>query len=416
MPRRRARGEGTILKRKYTREDGTSYFRYYARVTATWDGKKQRYKPGPMRETEKEAKADLIQLQKLSQRGELGVGGKQRLSEYLESWLQDVAVKRKYGGYRAYYQSVHAYLIPGMGHMRLDQIKTTHVQTMLNDLFKELRKNGRKGESVVRHAKATLGKALEDAITLGILPTDSANPCRRVEIPAETTKPMTVWTPEEAGKFLTKAKDTYLYPIIYTALTSGMREGELCALRWRDVEPIEVDGRKLLRLHVRNTLITVPKRHTEVAKLKMRHLYENHFLDVPKTKKSLGSVLVAEDTRELLEEHRAKQKELAKDKRYTNLELVFPHPNGTPYAVTDVLKAYKEIFTDSGIPYITFHELRDSHASLLQNLTGDVAVVSERLRHSKKSTTVDKYVHTLTSARLDGVVTLEQLFKLKKAA
>lgn len=416
MPRRRARGEGSILKRKYTRDDGTVYYRYYARVTATWDGKKQKYKVGSLRETEKQAKQDLMHLQKLSQRGELGVGGKQRLSEYLESWLEDVAVKRKYGGYRSYYQSVHANLIPRLGHMRLDQIKTTHVQTMLNELFRDLRKRNRKGESVVRHAKATLGKAFEDAITLGVLPTDYANPCRRVEIPAETTKPLTVWTPEEALKFLDVARETFLYPIIYTALTSGLREGELCALRWRDLEVVEADGRTLLRLHVRNTLITVPKRHTAVAKMKMRHLYENHYLDVPKTRKSLSSVLVAEDTRELLEQHKAKQAEAAKAKTYNNLELVFPHPDGTPYAVTDVLKAYKEIVTNAGVPPITFHDLRDSHASLLQNLTGDLAVVSERLRHSKKSTTADKYVHTLTSARLDGVVTLEQLFKLKKAA
>ena len=87
---KRAAGEGTIRKRTYTNANGKNYKRWFARVTVTWDGKKKTSKDGPMRETQEEAKEDLRRLQKLLAAGNLETRSKQRLSEYLEEWLEPV--------------------------------------------------------------------------------------------------------------------------------------------------------------------------------------------------------------------------------------------------------------------------------------------------------------------------------------
>jgi hypothetical protein len=59
MPRRRAKGEGTIIKRIITRSDGSTFTRFHARITSLYDGEKQRRHDGPRRKSEAEAKRDL---------------------------------------------------------------------------------------------------------------------------------------------------------------------------------------------------------------------------------------------------------------------------------------------------------------------------------------------------------------------
>ena len=425
MPRRRARGEGYIDVRHYTRKDGTNYKRYYARVTAYNDGKKQIQKPGPMRKTEKEAKIDLQRMQHEFNRNELSVGAKPLIKDYLVTWLKNVSITKKFGTYQTYYQTVKADLIPAVGHIKLDKLKHEHVQKMVNDIFRRARENvhsppkgklknrqAKDGKALARKALATLRKAFEDAIYSGLMPRDYHNPCRRVVAPSEEAKPLTIWTPEESARFLVEAKKTRLYPIIYTALTSGMREGELCALRWQDLEEIDVihEGkvRKLLKININHTLKKSVKSQAAIAKIKMKHLHGQFYLDTPKTKKSLGSILVAEDTRELLTHHKATQVKTSID-----LGLVFPASSGAPQNPRNLLRDYQKIIKSAGVSVITFHDLRDSHISLLQSHNVDLAVLSERARHSRKSTTADKYVHTVTSSRLEGVMSLEAMLGKK---
>ena len=75
------------------------------------------------------------------------------------------------------------------------------------------------------------------------------------------------------------------------------------------------------------------------------------------------------------------------------------------------MRDYKALIRKAEVPELSFHDLRDTHSSRLQALGKELAVVSERLRHSRKSTTADKYTHTLSSSRTEGAVTLEELFK-----
>jgi integrase len=412
MPRR-APGEGTIRKRTMQRDDSGSYVRWFARVTTGWDGKRKKSKDGPLRKTQKEAANDLKALQKQLQAGTIESRGKERLADYLESWLEHIALNKKYGTYRSYYQSLHTYVIPRIGHMRLDKVRRVHIQDLANEIYKDARERGKDGRATVRKAVASLRKALEDAIRQELLPGDRVNPCSRVEIPAEYSKPIMPWTPEEVARLFEVAKTTRHYAIIYTALTTGMREAELLGLKWSDLESTTLDQRLYVIIHIRRILVTATKKHLEVAHLKLDHVHGRYFFDTPKTKKSMGSILAAEDTWQVLGEHKERQEAERQrlGERWYTYDLVFPATGGLPQSQRNLLRDYRAIVERAGIPYLTFHDLRDMHSSRLQAAGVELAAVSQRLRHSRPSTTADKYTHPLSGSRVSAAMTLEQLLR-----
>ena len=115
----------------------------------------------------------------------------------------------------------------------------------------------------------------------------------------------------------------------------------------------------------------------------------------------------------LLTKHREAQREHAAKLggRWHELGIVFPASNGTPQSPHNLLRDYKKLIALAGVPSIVFHDLRDTHASRLIAEGVDITVVSERLRHSRVSTTLDKYAHGIKSKRKAGAITLEALFK-----
>ena len=217
------------------------------------------------------------------------------------------------------------------------------------------------------------------------------------------------------------ARQSPIWSIIYTALTSGLREGELCALRWQDLEELDLtvngEPRRFLKLNVKHTLVVVPKKDHEVARLRnMQCVVGSYFLDTPKTRKSAGHVLVAEDTLELLQKLKDEQLEASKDERYQNLGFVFASRYGAPRHPSKLHALFTELVIQAEVPRLTFHELRDSHLSRLQSLNVDLAATSGRARHSRISTTADKYLHTLSANELNAVKTLDELFGFKQEA
>jgi hypothetical protein len=132
MPRRRARGEGAILKRVFKRPDSSSYTRFYARITVAYDGLKQQKQDGPMRKMEKEAKADLAALLKAQETGQLTTRADQTLNDYLDGWLAQGAKTLKYRTYETYEMDLRNHVRPRFGRMKLSKIHKTDVQNMVN--------------------------------------------------------------------------------------------------------------------------------------------------------------------------------------------------------------------------------------------------------------------------------------------
>jgi integrase len=408
MPRKSANGNGTVKKRMVKRGDGSTYRRWYARITVGWDADGKRIRQdGPLRKTQSEALADLAELQRQASRGLLSTDSAQTLDEYLDTWLAQVIRTNKFRTYQTYESDLRKHVRPHLGQKQLRHIKKTDVQNMANQVFTDARAAGHDGAASVRKARAALRKALQDAIDLDIL---EVNPCAGIKVPSEKVSEIEVWTPDEAKAYFEAARAHPLYPLFYTAITTGMRQGELCGLKWQDLE-VREDG---ARFNIRRTLVIVPKRFQDVAAQnpELEHVFGTYYFNSPKTKGSMGSVTVPTDTIRLLALHKARleQRAVKLGERWHDFGLVFPTGNGTPLSPNNVLREHKELIERSGVRKISFHDIQDTHASRLLSAGVDIGTVSERLRHSRKSTTLDRYVHVVESQRKRATMTLEELF------
>src|SRR5206468_2500549 len=96
---------------------------------------------------------------------------------------------------------------------------------------------------------------------------------------------------------------------------------------------------------------------------------------------------------------------------YHDLDLVFAQKNGKPIQPTEMARNYRNIVDKSGLPYIRFHDLRHTHATLLLQQGVHPKVVSERLGHSTIGITMDTYTHVLPNMQKEAAQQSEQLIK-----
>lgn len=415
MARRRGNGEGSVVKRTMKRADGSSYFRYQARVTVLWDGKDKKTESGPLRKKHAEASVDLAELLSARQEGRLNTSPHQTLGNYLEAWLEQLSARVKYRTFDTYDKDLRRYVMPRLGTLRLDKLRKIDVQTMLDDVHRDMVSRGKRGEAVTRKACAALRKALQDAVDLELL---QKNPCLGVKVPAEHINQVGLWTVEEASRFVRAARDSHIYAHIFVSLNTGLRQGELLALRWGDLEvypDLDVPGELVGHLHIRHTLIPVSDRNRALADRKpnMKHLMGRYYLDLPKTLASLGVVGIDAATVRVLERHRAEQVERRRPfKKAVDLSLICSGVWGQPMNVTSLTKTFQDLMDSAGVPRIKWHDLRDTHATHLLIAGEDLGTVSERLRHSTKSTTLNRYIQVLPHRRRKAAGTFNTLLNL----
>ncbi|MFC2063423.1 tyrosine-type recombinase/integrase, partial [Chloroflexota bacterium] len=126
-------------------------------------------------------------------------------------------------GYR---NIVEGHLIPALGHIKLKQINKQAIESYYGSAREKV------SPLTVHHHRA-LSQALKQAVIDGYM---GSNPCGliRVKVPQRTA--MRTLTPTEVGVLLDKSKSNHFYPLIYTAVSTGLRQAELLGLRWRDID------------------------------------------------------------------------------------------------------------------------------------------------------------------------------------
>ena len=195
--------------------------------------------------------------------------------------------------------------------------------------------------------------------------------------------------------FLDAAQESPYGPIIYLALYTGMRRSEILGLKWSSVD-LE---RK--RLSVTQTLIRITGKGL--------------YLMEPKTARSRRPISLPPSAVALLTGLRVKQRE---DREFLGLEwddssLVFCHPDGKPFDPDTITKAFAKVRKKAGFNNVRFHDLRDTHASLMLKQGENPKVVSERLGHTSVVITLDTYSHVLPGLQEDAALRFEE--SLQKA-
>ena len=193
----------------------------------------------------------------------------------------------------------------------------------------------------------------------------------------------------QARQFLHAARDDRLGPLYVLAATTGMRLGELCGLRWSDVD-IESAA-----LHVRVAL----DRYGRVAETKTRA-----------SRRQIELPTLALSALRLQRRYQAEERDrLGNAWQGVGSDLVFTSIIGTPLDGSNTLKYFRRFVRDAGLPLIRLHDLRHLQASLL--LAGGLhpKVVQERLGHSKTSITMDTYSHLMPTLQREAAEVLDKL-------
>jgi integrase len=368
------------------------------------DGKRRR--PTRMFEgTEKQAQKAAILFEEEVKRGKYCEAGKGlTFSAYLKDIWAPAAEKNLAPKTYARYQELLTRIIPEIGHMKLEKIRPVTVRNLIITLEDSPRQDGKGGTlspRTILHHYRCLSSILQEAVELDMI---SDNPCRRVK-PPKVTKTEAKCYDEEQTELLLKALEGESLKhraLIYLAIASGAREGEIMGLEWSHID-------------FRENTITIEQASQYLVG-------KGTYKKDTKNKSSNRIISMPQNVMDLLKAYRAEwaAAKLEAGDLWQGTDRLFPTWDGRPGYPGWPEKWLHKFLERKGLEHIPFHSLRHLSATLLIKEGVPLKNVSKRLGHSVIGTTADIYAHALESvdkqaARKIGKA-LEQQAKKKKRA
>jgi integrase len=292
------------------------------------------------------------------------------LKEFVQmDWEPVVLPTLKYATQTHYKYMLRAHLIPVFGERRLPDISREAIQTLLAAKLRD----GFAWETV-HHIRCALSKVLGTAEEWGYI---SDNPVRKTRLPRRDCNPeRPVVTPEQVKRLVTVLSEPAKSIALLLAMT-GLRIGELLALRWKNVNLND----RLLRV-------------TETV-------YEGHF-DRPKTKRSVRAIPLGQEAVSTLF---ALRRDVSDPEH-----LVFATHSGRPLCRRNLLqRQLRPTCKELGLPTITWHALRHCHATLLDAVGAPLGTVQALLGHASPEVTRQIYLHAIPEDQRRAVEKVEKL-------
>jgi len=345
------------------------------------DGKPRRHFE-TVRGRKGDAQRRLTELLASLDKGVYTPPGRLTVAEHLNNWLDGyVKTNCSIRTLESYQSTVEHHFIPALGHILLRQLTPQAIQAYYGQACEKL-----SAKSVLYHHRI-LKESLKYAVRQGYL---GRNPCDLVDPPKPRPKPMRTLTPEELKTLLETASGNQFYPVIYTAVSTGLRQAELLGLRWRDID---------LDLQSISVCRTLYKRRG-VCEFKE-----------PKTSHSKRLVSMTAKLANYLNEYKAERESLNLHLgRLLNLDdLVFANVEGKPIDPSVLSHAFKRIARKVGLENVRFHDLRHTFASLMLLRGAKPKVISEALGHSSVAFTMDVYSHIIEGMQEDAMALLDEV-------
>lgn len=382
--RRRAKGEGSIIKRP----DGY----WQASVLIGYDpqtGKpKRKYFIG---KTEGEVKTKLNEVNYHLDRGTYADPGQINLGQWLTKWIQvykngeniSPTTRERYQGL------INSHIIPEIGHIKLSKIKTSDIQNFINQKSCSGRLDGKPGglaKSTVKQIYVILKAALDQATAPGekLL---HYNPADYVSLPkVHKKKPRKVYTSEAIKEFFELAKQrTRLYPAFVLAVTMGLRRSEILGLRIKDI-------------NLENGFI----------KIEQTTVRTNNGVQVkefPKTHHSNRTIPIPDSIVPILKDHIENLKQQSGE-NFKLKSLVFPTQNGNPMCPRNFSTRFEVLAKEMekrGYPRLTLHDLRHSCATLMLEAGVNIKIISSILGHHSAAFTMQTYIQSSETMEQDAL-------------
>jgi integrase len=289
--------------------------------------------------------------------------------DFVEEWKTQALPALKYATQKHYEYVIDIHLKPAFGNVQLRLISRESIQTLLGSKLKDL------SWRTVKHIRTTLGTILGTAEAWGYI---EDNPVRKTRLPRRGPRPeKQVLSPEQLQSLLEKLPEPSK-SLVWLLLLTGLRIGELLALRWQDVDL------KAGVLRVRRTL------------------YEGHF-DEPKTRSSARVVPLGPKGRLVLSKFKPESTDNAE-------ALVFQSSLGTPLCRRNLSnRQLVPVCEELKIEKLNWHSLRHANATLLDSVGTPLGTVQALLGHSSPEITRGVYLHSLPTGAREAVEKLEAL-------
>lgn len=293
-----------------------------------------------------------------------------KFSEFVkQDWEPVVYPTLKYATQEHYKYVLGVHLVPMFGDYRLCDISREAIQTFLSTKLQ----SGLSWKTV-SHLRNAMGKVLGTAEEWGYV---QENPARKTKLPRRAPKEESViLSPEQLRNLITHLSEPARSLVLLLA-TTGLRIGELLALRWGNVN---------LQSRVLRVKETV---------------YDGHF-GTPKTKRSLRAIPIGDSATAVLSGLQPQQPN-------ANV-LVFSTRKGTPLCRRNLLRRDLQPACEAaGLPVITWHSLRHSNATLLDAVGAPLGTVQALLGHATPEVTREIYLHSIPEDQRRAVENVEKL-------
>lgn len=290
-----------------------------------------------------------------------------------------------------YLSRMNTHIIPMLGHYKLSQLTNAIMQNFYNDLINEKKIKAVSAKKVFDIMNGSL-KYAKKLKLIYELPTDINK--QKLEKPQ-----IGYWSKEEIDFFLDYIKDTYMYTPIFIDVLTGLRIGELCGLRWGDVDLdngfIEVNNQLIHDKRLKVLMLTDLKTSSSHRNISIPKKLINYLKELKEDRKATKNDYVVLDRN---------------DFKYTPRSLSM---NFTK-KVSKFEKPIEEIEGDQKdymqLKQISFHGLRHSHATLLISNGENIKVVSERLGHTDIRMTLNTYTHVMKDMKSNTANLLDNIF------
>jgi integrase len=321
--------------------------------------------------TKKAAEAARDELRVAMRNGQLGTApARLTLGEFLEKrYLPSALAGLRSERSREQYTYLNERVTTRLGEVRLARLTPLR----LEEFKDELRASGL-SDATQHMFFAYLRRSLQKAVAWELI---GRNPCDGVRAPSKGSYEPPSLDTAAIGRLIAAADATTQGTLIYMAIATGMRWGELTSLRWEDID-------------IASATLFIPK---------------------AKTQRGRRTVALGARTLERLQQHRMEQMRRFHDLGAPPPALVFEY-NGKPWRQGQFLyHHWRHIRAAAGLRTMRFHDMRHAQATLLARAGVNPAVAQSRLGHTQASLTLDVYTHLSAADQAPAAAAVEGLME-----
>jgi integrase len=340
--------------------------------------------------TKRQAQIECARLISELQHGGYAEPGKITVSKYLDRWLEHVRTQVSPSSHATYSTMLLSYVTPIIGAIRLGKLCPADIAKCYAVALQtgcRMRQGGLSPKSVGL-VHRVLGQALKQAVRWQLL---ASNPAAAVTAPRVERQEMKTLDADSAATLIEAARGEAMFVPILLAIMTGIRRGEIAALRWRS---IDLDSGQLAVVA-----------STEQVRRDARE-------KPPKSGRSRAIALPALVVDELRRHRLAQAEELLRlGVRSTEDTHVCLQADGAPWRPSTMTAAFARLLKASALPRVRLHDLRHTHASHLLAANVHPKIVQERLGHASVAMTLDLYSHVTPGLQEEAAASADAVMR-----